>query len=272
MKTIIAATDFSAAATNAARYAADMAVFKHADLLLVNVWQLPINYDGMVTPLLSDDLMEDAKRNMKALEETLENQSKRQININSKIAVGDFFTEFEKICNDVKPDVVVMGSQGSTAMERAVFGGHTVHAMKKLGWPLITVPSGVCFSAIKKIGLACDFKKVQDVVPVDELTALVKEFGASLHVLNTGKKEAFDPDIVFQSEVLQDMLGGLKPEYHFIEHEKVEEGIMDFAEKNKIDLLVILPRHHHFLDKLIHKSHTKQIVLHSHVPVMALHE
>ncbi len=272
MKTIIAATDFSGAATNAALYATDMAVSLHADLLLVNVWQLPVSYDGMVIPVLADDLMEDAKKNMKALEQQLAHKSKRKINIDSKIAVGDFFTEFEKICNKVKPHLVIMGSQGTTAAERAVFGSRTVHAMKKLNWPLITVPTRASFSSIKKIGLACDLKKVNELLPADDLRDFVKEFNASLHILNIGKKETFDPDIVFQSGVLQDMLRDMKPDYHFIEAENVDEGIMDFAEKNKIDLLVVLPKRHSLLDKLIHKSHTKRLVLHSHVPVLALHE
>jgi len=34
----------------------------------------------------------------------------------------------------------------------------------------------------------------------------------------------------------------------------------------------VLPKRHGLLDKLIHKSHTKQLVLHSHVPVMAFHQ
>lgn len=272
MKTIIVATDFSSAATNAVIYATDMAVTLHADLLLVHVWKLPVSYDGMATPVLADDLMEDAKKNMKALELQFAHYSKRKINIDSKIIVGDFFIEFEKICNKIKPHVVVLGSQGTTAAERTVFGSHTVHAMKNINWPVITVPAGASFSAIKKIGLACDFRQVQDVVPADELRTLVKEFGASLHIINTGKKEAFDPGIVFQSKVLQDMIGDLKPDYHFIESENLDEGIMNFAEKNKIDLLIVLPKRHTLLDKLIHKSHTKQLVLHSHVPVLALHE
>jgi len=47
---------------------------------------------------------------------------------------------------------------------------------------------------------------------------------------------------------------------------------MDFEEKNKIDLLIVLPRRHNLLGSIFHKSHTKQLVLHSHVPVMALHQ
>ena len=41
MKTIILATDFSSAASNAANYAADMAVALKADLLLLNIPYFP---------------------------------------------------------------------------------------------------------------------------------------------------------------------------------------------------------------------------------------
>ena len=67
------------------------------------------------------------------------------------------------------------------------------------------------------------------------------------------------------------MLVSLKPNYHFITDKDTDEGIIDFAEKNHIDLLIVLPKRHGLLDKLIYKSHTKQLVMHSHVPVMALH-
>ena len=67
-------------------------------------------------------------------------------------------------------------------------------------------------------------------------------------------------------------MGSLKPSYHFITNDNTDEGIMDFAEKNSIDLLLVLPKRHSLLDKLISKSHTRQLVLHSHVPVMAIQQ
>jgi nucleotide-binding universal stress UspA family protein len=272
MKTIIAATDFSPAATNAAGYATDMAVSMGANLLLVHIWRLPVSYGEMPMVITADNIMEDAQKNMTALEQELAGKSKGKINIENKIRMGDFVTELEAVCENIKPYAVVIGSQGTTAAERIIFGSHAVHAMKKLHWPLITVPPGTSFSSIKKIGLACDFNKVMETIPVDEIKSLVKDFNASLHILNTGKKESFDPDIVFQSGVLQEMLTDIKPNYHFITHEDADEGIMDFAEKNNIDLLIVLPKRHGLLNKFVHKSHTKQLVLHSHVPVMALHQ
>jgi nucleotide-binding universal stress UspA family protein len=47
---------------------------------------------------------------------------------------------------------------------------------------------------------------------------------------------------------------------------------MEFAETNSIDLLVVLPKQHSLIEKLLFKSHVRQFVLHSHIPVMALHE
>jgi nucleotide-binding universal stress UspA family protein len=185
--------------------------------------------------------------------------------------MGGFFMELKTVCDLIKPYVVVMGSQGTTATERLLFGSHAVHAMQHLMWPLITVPPGVVFSSIRNIGMACDFHKVVDTTPVDEIKLLVNDFHAKLHVLNTGKETVFDPNVVFESGMLQELLEDLKPEYHFITSKNIDEGILDFAEKNHIDLLVILPKRHGLLEKMIRTSHTKQMVLHSHVPLMALH-
>jgi nucleotide-binding universal stress UspA family protein len=77
---------------------------------------------------------------------------------------------------------------------------------------------------------------------------------------------------VFESGLLQEMLGSIKPNYHFITSNQTDEGIIKFAEENSIDLLVVLPKRHSLLEKLMVKSSTKQLVLHSHVPVMALHQ
>jgi len=124
---------------------------------------------------------------------------------------------------------------------------------------------------IKNIGLACDFDNVTNNTPVEEIKMLIQDFNASLHILNTGKQKDFNPDIVFESGLLNKLLQPVAPNCHFITNENIDEGIIDFTEKNNIDLLILLPKQYNLLDKLLHKSITKQMILHSHVPVMALH-
>jgi nucleotide-binding universal stress UspA family protein len=272
MKTILVATDFSPAALNAANYAAEMALAIKADLVLLHVYHLPVSYSEIPLAVNSEDLMQGVEKEILELKELLTRKTGGKLKIKSEVKMGVFFQVLKIVCHRIKPYTVVMGSQGTTAAEHLFFGGHTVHAMKHLMWPLITVPLEAKFSTVKKIGLACDFDKVVDTTPAEEIKTLVNDFHAELHILNTGKKEEFKPELVFESGLLQEMLSALKPNYHFITHENTDEGIMDFAEKNQIDLLVVLPKRHSLQEKLIHKSHTKQLVLHSQVPVMALHQ
>jgi nucleotide-binding universal stress UspA family protein len=272
MKTILVATDFSSAALNAANYAADMALAIDASILLLHVYQLPVVFYEVPVAMTEDDMMRDAEKNISELKEQLTLKTSGKIKINTEVIMGVFYPELKTVCERINPYIVVMGSQGSTAAERFLFGGHTVYAMKHLMWPLITVPPQAIFSSVKKIGLACDFDNVVNTIPIDDVKMLVNDFNAELHILNTGKQEVFNANAVFGPGILEEMIAPLKPNYHFINNENTDEGIMDFAEKNYIDLLLVLPKRHGLLDKLLHKSHTSQLVLHSHVPVMALHQ
>ena len=143
--------------------------------------------------------------------------------------------------------------------------------MQHLNWPMITVPPAIAFSKIKKIGIACDLDEVEKKMPVEAVTRLVKDFNAELHILNTGNEKTYDPDIIFEAGEVHRLLKDLKPVFHLIAHDNEDEGTLEFAEKNQIDLLVVVPGKHGFFERLTHKSHTRQFVLHSYVPVMAIH-
>lgn len=270
MKVILVATDFSSTALNAAEYGAQIALTINATLLLLHVYQLPIAYPEVPPVVTEEELRQDAEKQLAALKSWLIQKTDEKLNIKTEIKAGIFFHELQTTCEDMKPYIVVMGSQGKGAIERFFLGSQTIHAMRDLMWPLVTVPPKYTGSSIKKIGLACDFDHI-DTIPMDEIKMFVNDFNASLHILNVGKKNAFNPEIVFKSTLLEKMLDSLKFNYHFITHENVEEGIISFSEKNHIDLLIVLPREYDFFDRLIHKSHAKQLVLHSSGPIMTLH-
>lgn len=271
MKKILVTTDFSEVANNAVHYATDMALAIKADLLLLHVVQTPIGYSDMPIAVNLEDMMRTAEADMKNTENMTAEKTIGKINIETQVSMGGFFSELEVVCGQIKPYVVIMGSQGKTEAEHLLFGAHATNAIKNLHWPIITVPPAASFSQIKKIGLASDLTKVVETTPIEEVKMLVNDFKAELHILNTGRREVFDADIVFESGLMQEMTMALEPKFHFIDNENTDQGIIDFAEKNQIDLLIVLPKRHNFLESIFHKSHSKQLVLHSHVPVMALH-
>ncbi len=272
MKTIVVPTDFSPAALNAVNYAADMAKAIGAEILLLHVFYVFVSYTEVPVLIDAGEVKEDLELKINDLKQQLDHKYGNKLKIKTEVRMGTLITELESVCENIQPYTVVMGSQGSSASEYRFFGSESVSAMRQLKCPVITVPRGAKFSAVKKIGLACDFENVSEKTTIDEIKKLVQDFNAELHVLNISKKEQHSPHTVFESGTLMEMLAPLNHEYHFIINENIDEGIIDFCEKNNIDLLVVMPKRHSLLDKLINKSHAKQLVLHSHVPVMALHE
>jgi len=271
MRTLLVATDFSLAATNAAKYAAELALAIQADIELFYVFQVPVSYAEIPVAVNIDEFVTDAEAEMHKLKKELAVITDHKVNLNSRVVTGVFFQELESVCEQIDPYAVVMGSQGTTAAERVLFGGHTVYAMRHLQWPMITVPPGAKFSSVKKVALACDLEHVGETIPTKQIEALVNDLHAELMILNTGKRREFNPDSIYESGVLRRKFAGLNPDYHFIASEDEDKGIIDFVDDHHIDLLVVVPKHPGLLQTITHRSHTKQLILHCHVPVMAIH-
>lgn len=272
MKTILVATDFSSSASNAADYAGKMALAINADILLLHVYQIPVSYSEIPVPLDIDDMRQEAERYVSALKADLIRKVNGKLKIDTEVRMGVFFPhELKVVCEYINPYAVVMGSQGKTVAERLLFGSNTIFAMKYLKCPLITIPLITKYSSIKKIGFACEFDTVVDTLIIDEIKLLVNDFNAELHVINTSEPGLIKKDNALEIKVMKNKLASLKPWYHFIKSKDTDESIMSFTEKNKIDILIVLPKRHDILDKFIHKSHSKQMILNSEIPVIAIH-
>src|SRR5581483_1565931 len=98
------------------------------------------------------------------------------------------------------------------------------------------------FTGIKKIGLACDMRKVIKTMPVKEMKLLLKEMKAQLHVIyvNSEGDPMHVPETVEESAFLQEMLDELHPTYHTLNNPSIEEGISKYAKRHNLDLLIVI--------------------------------
>jgi nucleotide-binding universal stress UspA family protein len=275
MKTIIIPTDFSPVATNAMNYGIDMAKAIHASVLLYHVYQVPVSISDTPVLLLSvDDLKKNAEEKITALKAQAEHIVSGSIKIYAETQLGNVADEVENLCKRINPFAVVMGTKGHSGIEKVVFGSNTISVVKHLTWPVICIPPGKEYgNGIKKIGFACDFKNVVETTPAHFIKSFVNEFNAELHVLNVDhQNKHFTTEVPQQSALLHTMLEDVKPQYHFIDNKDIEDGINDFAEHNNLDLIITIPKKHKLLEGLFRPSSVKQLVFHSHVPVMCVHE
>jgi nucleotide-binding universal stress UspA family protein len=275
MKTIIIPTDFSPIANNAMNYGVNMAMAIHANVLLLHVYQIPVAVSDVPVVMVSaEELKKDTEEKLAIEKANIEHLTSGKLKIYTEARLGDVVDELEELCNNIKPFAVVMGTKGTTAIERIMFGSNTLTAIRHLTWPIIGVPPGKEYGpGIKKIGFACDFKKVVETTPVHFVKDIVSEFNAELHVLNVDyENRNFKPDVPEQSLLLHTMLEDVNPKYHFIQNRDVEEGINEFAEKNNLDLIISIPKKHKLLEGIFKPSSTKKMLFQSHIPVMCVHE
>jgi len=276
MKPIIAPTDFSPSSLNAVNYAADLAVAIDSSLLLVHIVQLPLAYGEMTLAAINvDQQIANADENMKEVKRKITFRTNGKINIGVEVRTsGSIVEEIETYCKSIRPSFVVMGSHGRTAMDRLLFGSNTITAMRKLSWPLIVVPQKASFKKPLNIGFACDLKDVAETVPDHDIRTLVQHFDAKLHVIhvNTDNEKNYSSDLIDQSGQLSEMFEDLHPVYYFLNNDSIDHGLSNYAEKNNLDLLIVIPKTHGIAGKLFHKSQAKQLILHTHIPVLSVHE
>ena len=266
--------DFSAVSNNAMDYAIGLAKETGGSVLLFHAYQVPVSMTDVPIVLVSvEDLQKNADSKLAEVKRSLEQRADGSVKIYAETKLGDTVDELEELCNRIKPFAVVMGTKGATGLERVFFGSTTLTTIKHLSWPVIVVPPGKKYATIKKIGFACDFREVVETTPAHFIKDFVKEFNAELHVLNVDHKNShFKPGTPQESILLHTMLEDLNPTYDFIEDENIETGIEKFAEKNNLDLIITIPKKHKLLEGLFRKSHTKDLVFHSHLPIMCVHE
>jgi nucleotide-binding universal stress UspA family protein len=274
MKTIIIPTDFSPVAANAMNYAVNMAQAVNASILLLHVYQAPVSIGEVPVNVVGvDEMRASSEQRLHELKEAVEHQLTNQVKVYAEARLGDVVDELEELCSSIDPFAVVMGTRGYSLIERLFLGSNTLSAIKRLKHPVIIVPPGAAYKPIKTIGFACDLKRVVATTPAGIIKKMTGEFDAQLHILNVDyDNQHFSPETPSEALLLNNLLHPLLPAWHFIESENVEEGVNDFAEKNNIDLLIVIPKKHKLLDALFQKSHSRELIFHARVPIMAVHE
>ncbi|MEY3245485.1 MAG: hypothetical protein RL253_642 [Bacteroidota bacterium] len=272
MKLLVVPTDFSPLADNALKYGMDLATAMGSSLMIVHVYQIPISYSEV--PLITvsiEEIKKASEGRLAELKHNIETITAGKLIVYTESRLGDVGDEINKLTKTLQPFAVVMGSRGVTGAGKFFLGSNSLSVISRTNTPVIVVPPGGRFLPYKKIGLTTDFKEVINKTPVAPIRALVSFFNAELHVLHVDYKQRnFTPDIPEQTLNLDTMLAGMNPTYDYIENKNINEGINEFAEKNNIDLIITLPQKHSFLESLFEKSLTRELLHHTHIPIMCI--
>jgi nucleotide-binding universal stress UspA family protein len=274
MKKIIAPVDFSAAAENSAVFAGELAAFYGAELWLYHTYEIIIPVSDIGYPFINLKEMQDAAEyELEEFKKKIQANLKSPISIHYKAENTTLSEGLELLCEEIKPDVVVMGLSGKNALTRLVVGSNTIRTIHTLKYPVLVVPPRAEFLPVRKIGFACDYEKVIETTPIEPLKKLLRDFHSELYVLNIiHNNSGATPEKIEESLYIGELLSEFKPYYKTITSAETTVGINWFVEKEKIDWIVVIPKKHKLIEKLFSRSHTKDLLYHTHVPVLCIHE
>lgn len=274
MKKIIAPVDFSDAAANAAIFAGNLAEFYGAELWLYHSYEMivPVTEYGY-SYISITEMQEAAEHELEEFKRRVQDGLRRTIPINIKAENASLVNGLEALCEEIKPELVVMGLSGKNALTRLVVGSNTIRTIHQLSYPVLVVPPRATFIPVRKIGFACDYKKVLESTPVEPLKKIVRDFNAELFVLNIEySNTGTSAEKMKESAVVTELLKDLKPSYQTIVSGDITFGINWFADKEKIDWMVMIPKKHKLTEKMFSRSQTKELLHHTHLPVLCMHE
>lgn len=268
MKTILVPTDFSTAARNAAEYAVHLAKEIRANVILLHVYHVPIPISEM--ELVSVNPEDLQKENEALLQSELELLSKNAgVEVTCRIKTGFAMDEIVEEGN--KASLIVMGMKGAGKLSEVLMGSITTATLRQANTPVLVIPEGVKYKHPKKIVLACDSDAQTDVHALDVLKALMKEFGSKIYVVNVKQKGEYVSMEKAAAELnLESKLNDVEHIYYFPEKEDLIDGINQFVQEQKADMVAIIPHRYKLMERLFHKSISKKMAFHSGVPLLAL--
>jgi hypothetical protein len=105
------------------------------------------------------------------------------------------------------------------------------------------------------------------------IKTIARHFDSKIFVLNVRKslEEVPTEEEVKGSIEMDVFLKGVKHVKDFKESEDVEDGIQNYAEENKVQLISIIAHTHSFWYRLTHETHTHKLAFESQIPLLILH-
>lgn len=188
------------------------------------------------------------------------------------LSKGASVPTIRQIAEEEKVDMIVMGASGISGLERVVLGSNAGALAEKAPCPVLIVPSHASVKMPERILFATDFKNLSNVHILDPLRSMAEKFNSDLMLLHIYKEDRKEEDTGIEMvEGLSDYFGLSKFDYFFLEDDDTIKGIEDFVSGYSADMLTLVAQERNFFQRLFHKSVTKELLVHSKIPLLILH-
>lgn len=275
---ILVPIDFSESSANAFQYAAWFADKYEANIQLLHVVypatesiELP-SMSAKITQdrvnLAREKLQPFIQRNIQLV--NVKNQLQQLPKVSATLEIGyptSYIPEFAKAN---KIDLIIMGTKGERNAVEKILGSVTSATIARAACPVLAVPNDTDFQQIHSVTYASDLA-VGDPFHIWEMTKFLQPFDPVFRVIHVQADEKERKPISMDDiRTFFEDQPELKVSCHKVEKRDVLEELDEFVENWSSNLLIMYKPKRKILDRLFHKSLTKQVALNTDVPLLVL--
>jgi nucleotide-binding universal stress UspA family protein len=274
MKTILFPTNFSKNAVHASLYAGMIARAMDAQLILLNVYsipmateyQIPYNVDGFLK-----DSQETAKENLQVFGKELIKSTKLSPDKVTQITeYGQITDSIVRTAHEKKVDLIIIGTMGVSNILDQWLGTNAQNIIETAECPVLIIPEKAELNFPKVLMYAADFKE-DDVLATHKVLEFTKPLGAMCKVIHI-----HDYYEVITNQNVKEKVLELKHEFEEddevtiknINREEIYNGLKTYVRTHKPDVLALAIYKKSFLRKIFERGIIDHYVQNGDIPLL----
>ena len=278
MKKILVPTDFSDNALKAVDYAVAIAEKAASEIILLNAFMaVDTTFSGRKAFFdeYNNSIATDRRDQLKNLQQVIEKKS--TIKITSKFYTGGIRDSILKCAVDEKADLIVMGTQGASGIERMLWGSTTAGIIGDTTIPVLAIPNKAAWKGLKNILFATRQFEVDDkiLIPILKLAQLE---AALVHVAVFTDTDDKDLSHYLEhgrllnayQQTLPARFKDVKFKTEHLEGKEFDETIERYIKEYDINMLVMTTYKRSFWESVFNRSTTKKMAYHINIPLLAI--
>lgn len=265
MKRILVPTDFSPNADKALNYAVQIARKAGAEILLIHA----------VETLMADEDFRIMKQKLDELAGII--RGTEMLDISTRIFSDSSVNSVINAIYEHKPDLVVMGTNGSSGLKEVIYGSRTAAVIGRSPVPVLAIPLLAEWKVPGKLLLAVNKFNVPEKL-LSPVVKLATFFGSSIQVtVFTDTNDDYVEDFNMHEQKIADFRDMLREKYPETEIHAVHlagrhfrESLQGWIDKENIDMVVMLTHKRTLIGSIFNSSMTKKMSYHTNIPLLAI--
>lgn len=273
MTTILVPTDFSKCAENALQSAFALAERRGAGVIILHiVFPNEALDNNIYNAFWTEEYLEERQQALRRWVERIRQPVRfGQVKTEVMCRVGFPVPSICDVADEIKADLIVMGTTGSTSLRGAILGSVAAGVMAQTTLPVLSIPKNRIFDLTVNAVLATDFRFDVSEATVNVLRHVIADIKGKLHVLHV-MAHAEAPRQPQKEQQLSAILQPIPHEFHYLHDRDIVQATINFIESLDAGLLIAVAHKHSIFHRLFFDRTTRRLAHHAHVPLLTLHD